>query len=271
MENCLVTTLKGSVNKESLKKLGHVIFTCDNTVDDEYAPDRVSGTPVETYRFRIYSTTTALTLKLIGTYFEDANGNSLGTSTTDSQGRTIDTLIVPRADSYGTNVYIHRAPNTTTYLDIDHKYEWYYLIPVSQTEMSFAYRVDASDFLYTNPDNFLRLDVPTTTPINYVDFANFKNVSYINFWSRAPHNNSELLTCHLNDLAEAEIANGRDYTTSPKIDIKTFVGMTYYNGTKTITFTYNAGNIRIIFKQGGYELRESFSNEGRLLYDSTAE
>lgn len=274
MENCLVTTLKGSVNNENLNKLGHVIFTCDNTLEDEYAPDHVSGTPAETYRFRIYSKTTALTLKLIGTYFTDSNGDSLGTSTTDSQGRTVDTLIVPRADTFGTNVYIHRAPNTTTYLDIDHKYEWEMLFPITERYRNFAYRADCNEFQFTNPVGIWILNVPTNKLVNYSIFGKFIKIQQLTLRAWPPKDNFNLITCHLNDLAEAMIANGRDYTTDPKLDIETFPGMTYYNGTNIVTldtsYVFVHHGFRIIFKSGGYEIREGASDAAPVLYDSTA-
>ena len=72
----------------------------------------------------------------------------------------------------------------------------------------------------------------------------------------------------INDLADALIANGRDYVSKPtlKLSLSTAGQTKYFDGsTKRAIPT---GIIYIVFKSGGYELHSN-SADGTLLYDST--
>lgn len=71
----------------------------------------------------------------------------------------------------------------------------------------------------------------------------------------------------LNDFAEAQIANGRDYTTDPSVVIRTSSQITYWNGTTTV-YCPNNTYICIVYIEGGYQLRDTDAT-GTILYDST--
>lgn len=71
----------------------------------------------------------------------------------------------------------------------------------------------------------------------------------------------------LNDFAEAQIANGRDYTTDPSVVIRTSNKITYWNGTTTVSCP-NSTYICVVYIEGGYQLRDTNAT-GTILYDST--
>lgn len=74
----------------------------------------------------------------------------------------------------------------------------------------------------------------------------------------------------INDLAEAQIQYGRDYTTNPTIqlDLRTSNSLTKYFDGNTLQHI-PTDTIFIVFKSGGYELHSNTA-DGTLLYDSLA-
>lgn len=241
--NCLVTKLKGSVDKD-LPILGESFFIFENLEGVQqtgYAVYMPVSTPVILKLNQSYFTDSAGTANLGDEIEYDGTGNIwVKPLITDTPTPT--KLYIK--NKYAPTKFICATSATTidTVVGINNEtLAW----AVNITEINLAQGLVCDDLV--PPVAFKRL----------IKLSKF-------VWG----NYQEESNWVINELAEAQIANGRDYTTNPTLELSLSAsGYTkYYNGSTYVQIPHN--KVFVIFKNGGYELHDTTA-DGTLLYDST--
>lgn len=241
--NCLVTKLKGSVNKE-LPILGESFLVFEN----------IEG--VQQNGYSVYMpVSTPVTLKLNQSYFTNTYGTAnLG-----------DEIEYDGSDNIWVKPLIAGTP-TKTILYIKNKYApTRFICATSGTPVDTVVEINNETLAWAVNITEINLaqGLVCDDLVPPIAFKRLIKLSKFVWQNYQPESDWVI-----NDLAEAQIANGRDYTTNPTIELGlTTVGRAkYYNGSANVAIPTD--KIFIVFKNGGYELHAS-TVDGTLLYDST--
>ena len=252
--NCLVTTLKSVVDNPNLDYFNKIVIYGTN-----YAGSGGSSLKLTSYSGKSY------TARLLS-----------GTSPFPGGSETYTFPAQTKRFSPGDYKFTVESENDITELCV------YHPLGVFINKL-FPRLKDKVENLIINTHSYLdstsvNIEDIAGTNLNILRIAAEKTVGDINALIHSVYlseltlypNSSQSITGSLNELAEGLIANGRDYTVKPTISVSLHnSSVTYSDGTESHNLS-SSKTYYIVFKQGGYELRQD-SVSGTLLYDSTAE
>lgn len=242
MDNCFLTKLKGSVTGD-LPVLGQRIM------DVLYYSD------VDQQNYGMFVTSPkAFNVTIKGSYFTDKTGVQNYGQSMDLPANNTEGLYVKKPSS-GNNgeVFAKLCINDVYYVTMIERVAWTVQnLPYNLPDLEWFLDLEHLKYNIWHPEE--NVDISEK-------FKKNLKLNYLNFIG-----GSNKVVLKLNDLAEKQMENGRDYQTYPTIQIICGDYFTYYNGSSIVNVS---GTVFIVFKLNGYELRQD-SATGTLLYDSLA-